>query len=407
MIQDLEAVFISPLEDDTASEFSVSYLSEAISNDEDLLAKVSFSTTGNALCVICYSAPASARTLPCNHAVSCPECLSQAFESQPQQDHPCPVCRTPVESARLALSPFTDIPFLGTGMQRRRLRAGSFETASRAIRSAWPRWRQSSLVPTVLVIGTSKKILHRFLTMMANAYSPGNCDVRGGDVVNIDGMQFLPLLMANSSGRLDSGTVDLIRDGMHPTAVMLLADRHVVPSFRQLTICDLQLLGAVPALAQNVHWILMSHDDGDPLSGFNRFRSTKSVSVDPADIAAAKHYVGSPRPHYIIPYQPRNVAPAELQRLNTNIRRSVFLSDAPGASSGAVSTESDSISSMASQNVQSTSDSYATAGGSSWLSYIPNPCIHPPPPPPPRRANTRSATKRNSMLCCARPAVEN
>lgn len=69
-------------------------------------------------------------------------------------------------------------------------------------------------------------MMRQFLTQLAAAYAPrrADIDVRGEDVVAMDGIQLLPLLAANSCGHLDSATVDTVRDGMRPAAILLLAD---------------------------------------------------------------------------------------------------------------------------------------------------------------------------------------
>lgn len=364
------------------------------------LGKVSFSTTGCSLCVICFSAPASVKTFPCKHAVCCESCLSRSLKAQAQQIPNCPVCRAPVASAGLALSPFSAIAISTLGMQHKKLGSGTFENASRGVRNSWPSWRQSLLYPTVLVIGSSKQTMRNFLAQ----FSDGEGSPLRGDVTMMNGMQVLPLLTASSNGRLDATTVDIIRNGMRPAAILLLADTRVISSFRQLVICDLQLLDTAPEYAQNVHWILERPER--TRSRANLLRSNHPKVVEPDDISAARHYVAMPRPHYIIPASGRATCTGIL-RLRHNLRHSLF------NEAGPINSTNSSLASLESNPMSlggvtsGSSGSYDTASGSQMLRLVPHPM--PPrsslPPPESRRRRGTHTRSRSKLLCCASPTA--
>lgn len=263
-------------------------------------------------------------------------------------------------------------PALGTcdikpTMLSEKFELDAFGSPSCAVRNLWPSWRQSSVMPTVLVIGTSKKIMQNFLEQFCD----GERNPPHGDARITNGMQLLPLLTTSSSGCLRAATIAIIRDSMRPSAILLLADSQVIYSFQQLVNCDLHLLDTIPEYARNVHWILQRSER--TLSRQNLFRSRHQKFVEVDDISAARHWISLPRPHYEMPMSSRNSTSQDILRLRENLRRALLVGyetiTLPRLSFTSFDTSLLSQEDAGSES----SGSYDTAGGIEELRYVPNP----------------------------------
>lgn len=237
---------------------------------------------------------------------------------------------------------------------------------SRAVRNLWPSWRQSLVTPTVLVIGTSKTVMRNFLKQ----FSDGDTHPSQPDARTMHGMQLLPLITASSSGCLKSATIDMIRNGMRPSAILILADSDVVCSFRELVICDLQLLDTIPEYALNVHWILQGSEG--TRSRQNLFRSRHETAVELDDLSSARHLIALPRPHYEFPIRSRTTPP-DILRLRENLRRSLFAGYETISLSRLSFAFSDSSVPSQEDGTSELGESFDTAEGSEVLQFVPNP----------------------------------
>lgn len=256
----------------------------------------SFSTTGSAICVICFAAPAVAKTVPCDHSVFCSLCLAKTLRGPPAERR-CPICRTHVTAAFLKQRPYTQIAISSGKMVRQKTVP---ETSMRNVRQAWPSWFQSDLTPTVLVIGMSAKLVQSFMRTLRSSLpeNPSANSRPTSDVAHLYGLQYMPLVAGNSTGFLDPGTYSMIRQ-VQPSAVVLLSDRQNVGTFHRMVNCDFGLIEQLPRfLTRNIIWVLLDHS----FAGQSRKKvilrqasRQSSHAVDAVDVNSAMHYIGTHR----------------------------------------------------------------------------------------------------------------